>query len=37
MEEPEAESSTRPMGRAGWYYLFRRETQRASAIGRKKR
>jgi hypothetical protein len=37
MEEPEAESSTRPIARAGWYYLFRRETQRASALGKKKR
>ena len=37
MEEPEAESSTRPIARSGWYYLFRRESQRASAVSRKKR
>ena len=37
MEEPELESGPQPMSRAGWYYLFRRETQRASALGRKKR
>ena len=37
MEEPELEVGTRPMTRAGWYYLFRREVPRATALARKKR
>jgi hypothetical protein len=36
MEEPEADTGGRAMARAGWYYLFRRETSR-SGFARKKR
>jgi hypothetical protein len=37
MEEPEADAGGRAIARAGWYYLFRRETSGAPDLGKKKR